>query len=103
MLKLLMSVVFTVMISLTAFATPPSVVLVQFRGYQQDITVTRGAQQTERIKAPSVLDKNKNASVEQLHALFAKLYQEGYTLQNSSVTGSADARAELVTYVFVKP
>ena len=49
------------------------------------------------------MDKNRNARVEQLHALFTRLYEEGYTLQNSSVIGSADAGEELVTYVFVNP
>ncbi|GAB3297487.1 hypothetical protein ACFQT0_02215 [Hymenobacter humi] len=103
MLKLLLSVVFTVMVSLAALGSPPSVVLVQYRGYQEDITVTRGAQQTERIKPPTALGKNKNAKVEQLHALFTKLYEEGYTLQNSSMFKSANTSEELVTYVFVKP
>ena len=103
MLKCVLSVVFTVLVSLAALGSPPTLVLVQYRGYRSDITVTRGAQQTEIIKAPSAMDKNKNAKVEQLHALFTKLYEEGYTLQNTSLIGSADVREELVTYVFVKP
>ncbi|ALW84192.1 hypothetical protein AUC43_03220 [Hymenobacter sedentarius] len=56
--------------------------------YQQELTATRGAGRTELIKPVSALDKNKNANVEQLHVLFTRLYEEGYTLQNSAIVGS---------------
>ena len=99
----LLSAVFTAMVSLTALAAPPSVVLVQYHYFDRVITVTRGAGKTEAITALPFAAKNRAVNAEQLHALFTKLYEEGYSLQNSSTTGTGVGTLEFVTYVFVKP
>ena len=73
MRTLLLSAVFAAMVSLTAFGTPPSVVLVQFHYFEHLITVTRGAGKTESMQTLSPTSKNHVANAEQLQALFAKL------------------------------
>ncbi|MBF9221647.1 hypothetical protein [Hymenobacter ruricola] len=99
----LLSAVFAVMLSLPAFATPPSVVLVQFHYFERTITVTRGAGKTETIPTLSPASKNNVANAEQLQALFAKLYEEGYALQATAASGAGNTSVEVVSYVFVKP
>jgi hypothetical protein len=99
----LLSAVFAVMVSLSAFATPPSVVLVQFHGYERLITITRGAGKTESIQTLAPAPKNYAANAEQLQALFAKLYEEGYVMQATATSGAGNTVHEVVSYVFVKP
>ena len=96
----LLSAVFTAMVSLTAFGTPPSVVLVRFHHLERLITVTRGAGKTETVPTLRPLPKNYAANAEQLQILFTKLYEEGYSLQSTSA--SSVNVSEVVTYVFVK-
>ncbi|MDB5268567.1 MAG: hypothetical protein JWP58_1607 [Hymenobacter sp.] len=98
----LLSAVFTAMISLTAFATPPSVVVV--RSDEHTIVITRGAGKTEIIKAKSVLDPNKNADLEQFQRVLAGLYEEGYTIQSATVTTAGLVGGNnTVTYILAKP
>ncbi|HEX8504924.1 MAG TPA: hypothetical protein VF630_06120 [Hymenobacter sp.] len=99
-----LSAVFTVLFSLTAFATPPSVVLVQYHLLNNLLTVTRGVGKTQTIELKN-LDVRKNfaPNAEQLHTLFSGLYAEGYELRNSSEIGSPARNTQIVTYVFVKP
>ncbi|WP_426058599.1 hypothetical protein [Hymenobacter sp. B1770] len=103
MMKLLLSIVFMVMVSVAAWAGPPSLVLVQYRAFPHHIKLTRGAGKTEVIKPSSAAGNNKNAEFEQLHAVLTGLYREGYALQSTSVLGSADRATEVATYVLVKP
>ena len=100
----LLSAAFTVMLSLSAFAAPPSLVLVQFHGRNNTITITRGPGKTEIIEVPEPhVVKNYAASAEKLHAVFTSLYAEGYEIKNSTVNDiSGSAPFETVTYVFVK-
>lgn len=100
----LLSAVFAVLFSLNAFATPPSVVLVQYHLINNLLTVTRGVGKTQTIELKD-LDVRKNfaSNAEQLHTLFSALYAEGYELRNSSEIGSTSNNTQTVTYVFVKP
>lgn len=102
MRKFLMSAVFTV-VSLVAFANPPSVVLVQCHWSSRVITVTRGPGKTESMPTLPAVEKNYATNAEQLQQLFAKLYEEGYSLQNSSITAAGIPSIETVSCVFVKP
>ncbi|MCC3154173.1 hypothetical protein Q3A66_04825 [Hymenobacter sp. BT770] len=99
----LLSAVFTAMVSLTAFASPPSVVLVQFHYFEHVITVTRGAGKTENIQTLANSPKNYAANAEQLQTLFAKLYEEGYALQSTATSSAGNSSTEIVSYVYVKP
>ena len=103
MRKFLLSAVFTVMVALSAVATPPpSVVLVQFHYYERLITVTRGAGKTENLQALPNAPKNFVANAEQLQSLFSKLYEEGYLLQSTATSAAGMTSLEVTTYVFVK-
>ncbi|MDQ2771844.1 MAG: hypothetical protein M3Y54_15250 [Bacteroidota bacterium] len=104
MRKLLLSVVFTVLLSLTALGSPPSLVLVQFHGRTNTITISWGPGQTETLKVDEPrVPKNYAAYAEKLLAIFTSLYTEGYELKNSSVNDIHSGISETVTYVFVKP
>ena len=105
MRALLLSAVFTAMVSLTAFGDPPGVVLVQFHSRNNALTVTRGPGKTETLDVPEPrVPKNYGKSAEKLLAVFAGLYAEGYELKNSTVSDAGSPSAfETVTYVFVKP
>ena len=102
MRTLLLSAVFTALVSLTAFAAPPSLVLVQYHVWDDLLTVTRGAGETKTIPLRTLNSrKSRVPNAEQLHALFAGLYAEGYELKNS--TKYSNSSTETVTYIFVKP
>jgi len=92
------------MVSFTAFATPPSIVLVQYHVINNLLTVTRGVGKTQTIEL-GALDARKKfqSNAEQLYTLFNGLYAEGYELRNSSEIGSVAGNTQTVTYVFVKP
>ncbi|MBJ6107901.1 hypothetical protein JAO73_02680 [Hymenobacter sp. BT523] len=101
--KILLSLIFTVLVSVAAYATPPSVVVIQTTGLNDHITVTRGAGKTEVVKPTSALDPNKHARIEQFQALLAGLYAEGYTIQSTTVANMAAPGSYVTTYVLVKP
>ncbi|MBH8558573.1 hypothetical protein [Hymenobacter negativus] len=104
MRTLMLSAVFTLMLSQMAVAAPPSLVLVQYHYITNSLTVTRGLGQTQTIElAPLDVKKKFQANAEGLYTLFAGLYGEGYTLQNSSEIGSSSSGTLTVNYVFVKP
>lgn len=103
MLKVLLSLVFVAMVSFASVAAPPSVVMVTYSINSERITLTRGPGKTETLSTKSALDKNKYANREQLHQVLTSLYEEGYTLQSSTVTGSNSVNTEAVNYLFVKP
>lgn len=105
MRTLLLSAVLTAILSYTAFATPPSLVLVQFHERNNTITISRGPGKTETIKVDEPrVPKNYAGYSEKLLALFTSLYAEGYEIKNSSVnTVTGTGGEETVTYVFVKP
>ena len=103
MRSFLLSAVFTVMVSFVALAVPPGVVLVQYHWSSRLITVTRGPGKTENIPTSPINEKNYAVNAERLQELFAKLYEEGYSLQNSSTIAAGFPSIETVTYVFVKP
>ncbi|MDB5268564.1 MAG: hypothetical protein JWP58_1604 [Hymenobacter sp.] len=104
MRTLLLSAVFMLMMSRVAVGAPPSLVLVQYHYTTNSLTVTRGPGQTQTIElAPLDIRKRFEANAEQFYTLFAGLYGEGYTLQNSSEIGSASSNTLTVNYVFVKP
>jgi hypothetical protein len=91
-------------VSLTALASPPSIVLVQYRSEpgESKLTITRGVKQSKVYAAKSMGDSDWDlANMEQLQVMFTGLYGEGYTLQNSTVV--VDGSVHLTTYVFVKP
>ena len=90
--------------SLTALASPPSIVMVQYRSEpgESKLTITRGLKQSKVYPAKAMGDTDWDlANLEQLQVLFTGLYGEGYTLQNSTV--AVEGRVHLTTYVFVKP
>ncbi|MFD2718986.1 hypothetical protein ACFST9_09685 [Hymenobacter monticola] len=99
----LLSAVFTVVVSLTAFAAPPSVVLVEYHRFDASITVTRGAGKTETIELLKDTPKNSQANAERFHAVLTSLYGEGFALQSTAVSESASSQYEKVSYIFVKP
>lgn len=101
----LLSAVFAVMVSLSALAIPPSVVLVQMHSRTNNITITRGPRNTRTIEiADPASVKNYEANAEKLLAVFSELYADGYELKNSTVSNiTPSGGAETVTYVFVKP
>ncbi|GAA4036447.1 hypothetical protein GCM10022409_21700 [Hymenobacter glaciei] len=105
MRKLVLGAVFTAMISLNALGSPPSLVVVQFHGRNNTITISRGPGKTETMKVPEPrLPKNQAAYSEQLLAIFTSLYTEGYEIKNSTVNNiTSEGGIETVTYVFVKP
>lgn len=91
-------------VSLTALASPPSIVMVQYRSDPNGskLTLTRGVKQSKAYPAKSAGDPDWDlANMEQLQVMFTGLYGEGYSLQNSTVV--ADGNVHLTTYVFVKP
>jgi hypothetical protein len=101
----LLSAIFSVMVSLTAFGGPPSVVLVQMHGRDNIITITRGQGKTETIAlAEQRVSKNVIGNAERLYAVINGLYAEGYELKNSvSADVPGGQTIQTVTYVFVKP
>jgi hypothetical protein len=101
----LLSAIFAVIVSLSAFAAPPSLALVQFHKRNNTITISRGTGQTETIQVDEpVVPKNYAAYSEKLLVIFTNLYAEGYELKNSTVNNISDnSLFETVTYVFVKP
>ena len=99
----LLSAVFTVLVYLSAFATPPSVVLVQSHKYDRNITITRGEGKTETFPTLAPSAKNYQVNAERLHTILAGLYAEGYVLQSTYVTESVNIMLETVNYIFVKP
>lgn len=104
MRTLLLSAVFTLLMSSMAVGAPPTLVLVQYHYVTNSLTVTRGPAQTQTIElAPLDVKKKFQANAEQLLSVFTGLYGEGYTLQNSSEIGSASSGTLTVNYVFVKP
>jgi hypothetical protein len=104
MRTLFLSAVFTILLTQLAAGAPPSLVLVQYHYVTNSLTVTRGLGQTQTIElAPLDVKKRFQDNAEQFHALFAGLYGEGYTLQNSSEIGSPTSGTLTVNYVFVKP
>ena len=100
----LLSAVFAAMVSFSAFATPPSLALVQFHARNNTITISRGPGQTEtkQVEEPLV-PKNYAVYSEKLLAIFTSLYAEGYELKNSTVSSGGSTNFETVTYIFVKP
>lgn len=101
MARFVLTAVFVAFLSLAAFAGPPSLIIVE--RHQDAIIITRGVGQTEKLEARGTLHaKNYQANAEQLHAVFSKLYAEGYTLQNSSSI-SFLGPFSTTTYTFVKP
>jgi hypothetical protein len=91
-------------VSLTALASPPSIVMVQYRSSSNGstLTITRGVKQSKVYPAKSTGDPDWDlANTEQLQVLFTGLYGEGYTIQNSSVV--ANGNTQTVTYVLAKP
>jgi hypothetical protein len=101
----LLGILFTVITSLAAFGTPPSVVLVQMHSRTNAITITRGPRNTRTIDiADPAAVKSYDANAEKLLAVFSELYADGYELKNSTVSNiTPSGGAETVTYVFVKP
>ncbi|RTQ48519.1 hypothetical protein EJV47_16235 [Hymenobacter gummosus] len=91
------------LLSTEAMCAPPGVLLVQLKPYVGTIMVTRGVGKTETIQQKPNIPKHEQENIEQLHTLFAKLYSEGFVLQNSATSGSVTLHTEIVTYVFVKP
>ena len=91
-------------VPLTVLASPPSIVMVQYRSSPNGstLTLTRGVKQNKFYPAKSTGDPDWDlANMEQLQVLFSGLYGEGYTIQNSTVV--ANGNIQTVTYVLVKP
>lgn len=91
-------------VSLTALASPPSIVMVQYRSSPNGstLTLTRGVKQSKVYPAKSTGDPGWDlANMEQLQVVFTGLYGQGYTIQNSTVV--PDGNIQTVTYVFAKP
>ena len=103
-MKFLLSIVFATMVSFTALAVPPSLVLVQYHAFNNSLTVTRGVGQTKTIELENLAVKKRfQSNAEQLYTLFSDLYAEDYTLHDTAEIGKATDGAQTVTYVFVKP
>jgi hypothetical protein len=89
-----------------AQAGPPDIVVVRVRDYKTSayIYITRGEGKTEKIEADAKglsLDKGMTAVSEGYYKVISKLYEEGYTLQNSG--GVSDpSTGGILTYIFVK-
>lgn len=105
MRTLLFGVLFAALCSFTAFAAPPSLVLVQCHERNNTITISRGPGKTETMKVEEPrVPKNYAAYAEKLLAIFTALYTEGYEIKSSSVNNiNGSAEFETTTYVFVKP
>lgn len=104
MRKFLLSTAFTAMVSFSAVAGPPSMVLVQYHMINNLLTVTRGVGNTQTIELGALdVRKKFQANAEQFYTLFSGLYAQGYELRNSSEIGSTANNTQTVTYVFVKP
>ena len=99
----LLSVVFTVMVSWSAFAGPPSIILVDYYRSEAIITITRGIGKTETVKLLRDRIGNRQANSEQLHTLLTNIYGEGYTLQSTAVSESSNSQFEKISYILVKP
>lgn len=91
-------------VSLTALASPPSIVMVQYRSSPNGstLTITRGVKQSKVYPAKATGDPDWDlANTEQLQGIFTGLYGEGYTIQNSTVVPNGNTQT--VTYVLAKP
>ena len=102
MLRFFLSVVFVLGFLEATRATPPSVIVVQYRPRNGDVTVAREGGRTEHITLQPEYKKSAEPTAQQLRGLFARLYEEGYLLQNSVSYGVINSD-DIVTYVFVKP
>jgi glutathionyl-hydroquinone reductase len=87
-----------------AQATNPEIVVVRVNEYRGKIkmTIVRGPGKTQYVELENgVTEKGLAASGEAYYTQFAKLYQEGYSLQ-STFTATIDATTTNTTLLFVK-
>ena len=87
-------------------ADPPDIVVVRIQDYgiNAKIFITKGEGNTEEVKVDikGINYEKGTASVNEGYCkVLAKLYQEGYVLQNSSVISTQNGVGTVI-YVFVK-
>lgn len=92
--------------SLRAQTAAPDIVVVRIQDYQTSakIFITRDEGKTEKIEVNikgTAYEKGMTSVNEAYYSVLKKLYQEGYTLQNSSSVSAGDGVGRVI-YVFVK-